>query len=141
MVMRKYIGLLTIALLSVACDSGEPGSETEVKKGMLDVASELTLLADGQEADLSIKANCKWTISCSDSWLTINPSKGSNSQTVKVSAGKNTTDKERVATLVVDGENATQRRVVVTQPKSQEATTPDVPTPVEPGPNDNLPPN
>ena len=92
---------------------------------------------DGQEADLLISANCNWTITCSADWLTVTPFSGSNSETVKVTAGKNSTGAERTATLTIKG-NDISRSVVVTQTKSSDSQTPS--SSGEPGPNDNQPP-
>ena len=65
-------------------------------------------------------------------------SSGSNTETVKVSAGKNSSGSERSAILTVQGGNALKRTVMVTQAKGSDDT------PVDntqvPGKDDNLPP-
>ena len=120
--MKKYIGIYILMLLITACGGGgEPGTDGPVvSSDYITVPPSLTLLGDGQTSDLQIRANCNWTISCSASWLTISPSSGSQSQTVSVTAGKNSTGSERVATLTISGGKAPSRTVTVTQPKGTE---------------------
>ena len=81
-------------LIITACGGGgEPGTEEPIiSKDRIDVRPNLTLLGDGQEAELRITANCNWTITNSESWLTVNPASGNGTETVKVIAGKS--DKE-----------------------------------------------
>lgn len=117
--MKKNIWICLLAILLVACDKID-GAEPIVSKEYINVTPNLTLLGDGQETELKVTANCSWSISYSASWLTVTPSSGSNSETVKVSAGKNSTGQERSVTLTVQGGNAPARSVVVTQGKGTE---------------------
>ena len=110
-----------MTLFIVACGDDELGSEEPfVSKDYIKVAPNLSLLGDGQETELKITANCSWSISYSSDWLTVTPSAGSNSESVKVSAGKNTTGQERSVILTVQGSNVPARSVVVTQGKGTE---------------------
>lgn len=119
--MKKFIWLYISALLFIACGDDEIGNEEPfVSKDYIKVAPSLSLLGDGQEAELKITANCSWSISNSASWLSVTPSSGSNSENVKVSAGKNTTGQERSVVLTVQGGNVPARNVVVTQGKGTE---------------------
>ena len=91
----------------MACGGGgESGEEPQVSKDRVDVAPNLQLLGDGQVTELTVTANCSWTITKSADWLTVNPTSGNNTETVKVSAGKNPTSEPRYATLTVKGGNA-----------------------------------
>lgn len=56
-----------------------------------------------------------WTITKSADWLTVNPMSGNNTETVKVSAGKNPTSEPRSAILTVKGGTAPAQIVTVTQ--------------------------
>ena len=120
--MKKLYGIYILVLLITACGEGdEPGTDTPVvSPDLINVPPSLTLLGDGQTSDLQIQANCYWTIRCSADWLTISPSSGSQSQTVSVTAGRNSTGSERVATLTVSGGKAPSRTVTVTQSKGTE---------------------
>ena len=117
--MKQNIWICLLAILLIACDKID-GTEPLVSKDYISVAPNLTLLGDGQETELKITANCSWSVSYSASWLTVTPSSGSNSETVKVSAGKNSTGQERSVTLTVQGGSAPARNVVVTQGKGTE---------------------
>lgn len=117
--MKKNIWICLLAILLVACDKID-GTEPIVSKAYINVTPNLILLGDGQETELKVTANCSWSISYSASWLTVTPSSGSNSENVKVSAGKNSTGQERSVTLTVQGGNAPARSVVVTQGKGTE---------------------
>lgn len=137
--MKKSIWISLFALLIVACSGGDgPGEEPVVSKDYINVTPNLTLLGDGQETELKISANCSWTISINATWLTVTPSSGSNTETVKVSAGKNSSGSERNAILTVQGGNALKRTVMVTQAKGSDDTPAD--NTQVPGKDDNLPP-
>ena len=102
--------------LVMACGGGdEPGEEPQVSKDRVDVAPNLQLLGDGQVTELTVTANCSWTITKSADWLTVNPMSGNNTETVRVSAGKNPTSEPRYATLTVKGGKAPEKYVMVTQ--------------------------
>lgn len=120
--MKNYIGIYILMLLMTSCGGGgEPGTdEPVVSPYFINVTPNLSLLGDGQTTEITISANCNWTISNPASWLTISPSSGSQTQIVKVSAGKNSTGSERVATLTVSGGKDLSRPITVTQPKGTE---------------------
>lgn len=103
---------------TVVCGCGdELAEEPLVSKDLVIVATKsLQLQGDGEEADLLVTANCNWTITKSADWLTVNSTSGNNTETVKVSAGKNSTGAERTATLTVKGGTAPAQIVKVTQP-------------------------
>ena len=108
-----YIGVL----LLTACGGGdEPGGDNPVvSKDFINVTPSLSLLGDGQNTELNISANCRWSISYSADWLTVTPMAGTNNETVKVSAGKNATKTVRSVTLTIQGGNAPAKSVTVTQ--------------------------
>ncbi len=115
--MKKWFEISIIMLILTACGGGEAPNDIIVSADNISVAPNLTLLGDGQEAELRITANCNWTISFTESWLTVNPSSGNGTETVKVIAGKNSTGGERIAILTVRGGSAPAKTVVVSQPK------------------------
>lgn len=120
--MNRKFSIFAFSLLLLACGGGG-GSGYEpvvITTDYINVTPNLSLLADGQEADLRISSNCRWTISYSDSWLTVNPTSGNNTENVKVSAGKNSTGYDRTARLTISGGGAPTKTVIVTQSKSVE---------------------
>lgn len=137
--MKKYL-FLTLLILLTACDKGDDaGQDNPVISGdFIRVSPNLQLLAEGQVEELAIEANCNWTITKTQDWITVSPMSGSNSQRVKVSAGKNSTGAERTDILTIHGGNAPERHVMVTQAKGQEEKPVD--SHVEPGHDDNQPP-
>lgn len=137
--MKKYSILLLLTLFVASCGGGgDDDDEPVVSKDYINVVPNLSLLPEGSVETLTINANCKWTITSSKDWLTVSPSSGSNSETVKVSAGKNSTGAERTAELTVKGGNAPTRYVMVTQPKSSDSQ--ETPSSGEPSADDNQPP-
>lgn len=109
-------------LLFIACDKNDDGGQDKpiISSDYIRVTPSLQLLGDGQVEELAIEANCNWTITKTEEWLTVTPITGSGSQRVKVSAGKNSTGAERAAILTVKGGTAPERQVMVTQSKSTE---------------------
>lgn len=132
--MKKNIIFCMLLMLVSACGGDSAGDDNTLSKDLLDVTPNLSLLADGQSADLTINANCNWTITIDADWLSVSPMSGSNKQTVTVTAGKNPTNSPRTATLTVKGPSLV-RRVAVTQAKGSDASdnpdnpdNPDTPT-------------
>ena len=119
--MNKYLYIILLLLL-IACDKNDDDDQDKpiVSNDYIRVAPNLQLLGDGQVEELAIEANCNWTVTKSEEWLTVTPTTGSGSQRVKVSAGKNSTGAERLAILTVKGGTAPERQVMVTQGKSTE---------------------
>lgn len=78
-----------------------------------------TLLIIGSAANsvdtFTITSNTTWTVKSSESWLTINPESGSNSETITVTAEENTEISSRIATVTVTGEEVAAQTITVTQ--------------------------
>lgn len=78
----------------------------------------LELSADGSSGTITFNANRDWTISTSDSWVSVSPSSGTASDgpiTVTVRCNANTTYEDRKATVTIKMEDLTQA-VTITQP-------------------------
>lgn len=117
--MKKYIGIYILMLLLASCGGGDaPDSGTTVSSDFIKVlTNNITLDGDGGSADITIEANCSWTINSSSYWLRLSSSTGFNNQKVSVSAEKNTSGAERNAVLIVSGGKARSVEIRVSQPK------------------------
>lgn len=121
--MKKYL-FLTLLLLLTACDKGDDagGDNPVISSDFIRVSPNLQLLGYGQVEELSIEANCNWTITKTQGWLKVDPTSGSNSQRVKVFAEKDSTGAQRTDVLTIRGGNV-ERYVMVTLAKGQEEQT------------------
>lgn len=112
MITRKCLWtLLCVALLIlVSC--------VKAPELTLTSSSSLELSVDGSSGSITFTANRDWTVSCSDSWVTVSPSKGTASDgtvTVTVRCSANTTYEDRSATVTIRMEELSQS-VTVRQP-------------------------
>ena len=108
--MKKYIIFLLSFILSfslVNCSGGGVGGDDDtpvINKNSLAVSnSSLTFDAAAGQQTVNVTANCDWKVSCSASWLTINPMSGNSNATLTISAQENTTTTQREATVTVTG--------------------------------------
>ena len=112
MITRKCLWtLLCVALLIlVSC--------VKAPELTLTSSSSLELSVDGSSGSITFTANRDWTVSCSDSWVTVSPSKGTASDgtvTVTVRCNANTTYEDRSATVTIRMEELS-KTVTVRQP-------------------------
>jgi hypothetical protein len=63
----------------------------------------------------NITSNASWTVTDNQSWLTVNPTSGSNNGTVTVTAQENTSASARTATVTVSATGVPSQTVTVTQ--------------------------
>lgn len=109
---RKYLWLVLCAalLLFAACQKAPELTLTS--------PTSIELSADGSSGSITFMANRDWSISSSDSWVSISPSSGKASDgavTVSVRCNANTTYDDRTATVTIRMEELTQT-VTVRQP-------------------------
>jgi uncharacterized protein YjdB len=109
---RKYLWLVLCAalLLFAACQKAPELTLTS--------PTGIELSADGSSGSITFMANRDWSISSSDSWVSISPSSGKASDgavTVSVRCNANTTYDDRTATVTIRMEELTQT-VTVRQP-------------------------
>ena len=146
MFMKKFNIVLLFALLLSACGGGGDSGDVTVRKDQISIAQNLEILGDGEAKEMPIRATCNWTVSKNESWLTVTPMSGDkDTRSIQISAGKNTTGSTRTAILTISGGDAQTQRVMVTQGKSSDSSTPSEPSEPsssdEPGADDNLPPS
>lgn len=117
--LYNYLTLILGCVILIACGGGDGGGGgddgPQVSKDYLSITPNVQLLGDGESKEISISANCSWTITKDADWITINPMSGNGNQTITISAGKNTTNAERFAVLSVKGGSLPERKVTVTQ--------------------------
>lgn len=107
---RQTAGFLTlfivIAFTFSACCNRQ---HLEVSK------SAITFSYAGGNDFFNVEADCDWTVEVdgSQSWLTVNPTEGSNNASVAVNARQNNGTHDRSTTLTVVSENGKVRRNVV----------------------------
>lgn len=116
--MKKSLLYTLLLMTCVACGGGE--DTPQINKDYLSVPTSQELLGDGQAIDITIDANCSWTISKDVEWLTVSPMSGSDKQTVTIAAMKNSTGADRMAILTIQGGTLPARRMTVTQRKSSD---------------------
>ena len=116
---RKYIIFLLSFILSfsfVNCGGGGGGDDDGpvINKNSLAVStSSITFDAAASQQTVNVTANCDWKVTCSATWLTINPTSGNANATLTLSAQENTIT-TREATVTVTGGGFT-RTISVTQ--------------------------
>ena len=119
--MKKSIIYLLMLMGIVACASDNAGDETPtISKDFLSVVPSMELLAEGQTTDLTINANCNWSITKNADWLTVSPMSGSSTQTITVSAMKNSSGADRMVVLTILGGELKSRKITITQKKVEE---------------------
>ncbi len=118
--MKKYILFLFSLVLSfsfVNCGGGGGGGDDDgpvINKNSLAVStSSITFESAASQQTVNVTANCDWKVSCSASWLTINPMSGNANAQLTLSAQENTVT-AREATITVTGGGFT-RTISVTQ--------------------------
>jgi peptidoglycan-N-acetylglucosamine deacetylase len=77
----------------------------------------LSLTADANsDGAFDITSDTSWTVSSNQTWLTVNPTSGSNNGTITVTAQANMSLSPRTATVTVSGTGVSSKTVTVTQP-------------------------
>ena len=104
--MKKYLVYIISLLIVVGCGSDDVIDDIIVTKDKLEVSvSRINFQSEKDSQLFSIKANCSWAITCSDSWLTVSPTSGKDNQEITVTVNKNSLASERTATITIKGGN------------------------------------
>lgn len=76
----------------------------------------LSIAAEANSTDtFTISSNTNWTVSSSESWLTVSPTSGSENDTVIVTAQQNSDALARTAMVTVSAKGVTPQTVTITQ--------------------------
>ena len=62
----------------------------------------LSFSATGEQKSFTITSNVNWSVNSNASWLTVNPSSGSNNGMIYVTASANTSTSQRTATITIN---------------------------------------
>jgi hypothetical protein len=118
--MKKVFIYILVTIALVACGGGDDGGGSEpviVTNEFLSVSPTSILLPgveNGQE--MTISANCKWSVSSDVSWISVSPSSGEGNGTVTLSVSLNNSGAERTGTVIVKNDKLTlEKKVRVTQ--------------------------
>lgn len=109
---RNYyfkLSLLSLFLLSCGGGSNEVDpNEVVVSSERIEVPN-VSILSEGGEKQVTVNANCAWviTVPATDSWLSVNPMAGSNTQTITVSCTPNTSTNARTSVVSISGRQRT----------------------------------
>jgi (4-O-methyl)-D-glucuronate---lignin esterase len=109
---------------STASNLCSTGATLSVSTGTLNIAAPLN-----STGTFNITSNTSWTVTDNQSWLSVNPTSGSNNGTITVTAQGNTSASARMATVTVSAPGVTSRTVTVTQSGSGGGGTCNIPSP------------
>ena len=79
----------------------------------------LSFAASGEQQTFTLASNTTWTVTGSDSWITISHDSGVNDATITLTADANTETKSRKATITVSGTGVSSQVINVTQEASE----------------------
>jgi hypothetical protein len=106
-------------LLFVSCADEVDTDNYFLSGGYLTVdKTSISLDGTADKATIAVKANCHWTITGVPDWLTVSQQSGDNSQTVTLSASRNTSVvNDRTATISFQTDDGLKRQVAIRQSK------------------------
>lgn len=126
--MHWLIGLsfiichLSFSMIFVSC-ADEADTDSLVLSGeyLTLETRDISLGGEGGSQTFNIKANCAWTASSTDDWLTLSPVSGNGNSSVTVSAQANSSvTAERTATITIKTNEGLQRSIHVVQSRNTE---------------------
>lgn len=117
--MKKNLSLFAVAALFLAaCNPAEPetkeGEDPAVHDELTLSKTEINVAAPAANDEITVTANCAWTVSNSLDWVSVQPASGKGDGTIKVSISENTGD-DRSGSFTVHGGAADPISVSVTQ--------------------------
>ena len=117
--MKKVFLYMAMVMAFAACSGDSVGDIDSiiVSNDFLSVPStSIQLSGDGREQELTISANCKWTVSSDVNWLSVNSSSGDGNGSVTITASLNSTGVDRTGTITVRNVKQTlEKKVRVSQ--------------------------
>lgn len=125
--MKKYFLYIVILIAFAACGGGDDETVIVTNEHLSVSSSSLQLLGVANEAELSITANCNWSVNSDVDWISADPSSGNGNGTVTISVGTNSTGSDRIGTVFVRNEKHTlEKKIRVTQGTPTSALVPTI---------------
>ena len=121
-VFLKWTTAICCLLLWTACsgDSKDPDVE-------LSVTPTTVTLDDNNEGIINVASNTNWTVTASDSWVSVNPRSGKGDEELSVRAtSDNTEESTRTATITISDKGDKISRVVTIKQKAKPAAASDL---------------
>ena len=116
--MKKYLYLLLLPFLVLwGCKKPEPEPEPVKGEVTLKSSDAIVLSDEGDSKQVSFSATLEWTVSASESWVSLAPKSGqAGDAVITVTAGENTAYDPRTATVTIKcGEDSKTVRVTQKQ--------------------------
>lgn len=114
--MKKVLLFFCAAAIFAACQKGTPATPDELT---LDPTT-ISAPADGTTATITVKANCKWEVANTETWITVTPASGEGNASLSVVIAPNN-DVERSGSFTVKGGSLDPVTVSVSQAESSSA--------------------
>jgi outer membrane protein assembly factor BamB len=111
--MKKIIFLLFLSVcFQIRCSkSDDPGNDASLKLS----ATKLTVIGTAGNTSVNVVSNSPWSITSSESWLTVSPTSGSGNGSIKITIEKNLTGASRAGTLTIVAASLPSQTVAITQ--------------------------
>jgi len=119
--MKKIFIYMVMMTAFAACgggnDNGGGDEPVVVTSDYIGVQSSSIQLPGAETAqELTITANCNWSVSADVDWISLEPSSGNGNGTVTITASLNSTGSDRTGTITVRNEKRTlTKEIRVTQ--------------------------
>ena len=108
--IKAFVFSLILCLLSCGGGGGAntPEPDVVVSSERIEVPN-VTMLSDGGEKQVTVNANCAWIITVpeNDTWLSINPTSGTNIQIITITCKENTSINSRTSVVSISGKQRT----------------------------------
>lgn len=120
--LSSIIFPLSLGMMLASCADEADTSQLLLSGGYMSVSTtEMTLSGGGQSQNVSITANCAWSVSTDADWLTVSPMSGTASTSINISASQNSSvTSQRTATVTVSTADGLRRTIHVRQEKNDE---------------------
>lgn len=129
--MKKFFFCIVIMVAFVACGGGDDAGGSDpviVTNEHLSISSSsIQLPGVENETELTITANCNWSVRSDVDWISVDPSSGNGNGMITISVGMNSTGSDRTGTVFVRNEKQTlEKKVRVTQGTPTSALVPTI---------------
>ena len=113
--MKKVFMYIAMIVAFAACGGGD--DSVVVTSDFISVLpSSIQMPGAETVQELTITANCNWSVSADVDWISIEPASGNGNGTVTITASLNSSGADRMGTITVRKENGTlEKKVRATQ--------------------------